>query len=118
MRKLTAIGATLIAWLYATPVSAEKGALALLRECEGREPQGMPEMGLLACATSFSGMLDMHGVMVYVGVRPLFCLPQQGIQNEQAMRIFIRWGQLRPQDLHQTARMGALQSLVQAFPCR
>lgn len=118
MRILPTVAAAIVAALLPAPAGAVTNAIDLLRQCEGREPAGMPELGTLTCATYLSGFLDMHALMVFVGARPLFCPPTQGIQNEQALRIFVRWGQQHPELLHQSARIGAAESLREAFPCR
>jgi hypothetical protein len=96
---------------------AQSPAINLLRQCEGREPTGAPELGVLACAAYLNGFLDMHGLAEGLGARPAFCLPPAGIENEQAVRVFIQWATMHPEQLHESARVSVLVAMARAFPC-
>ena len=100
--------------------SAQQTAIDLLRQCQGREPQQAPEIGLIACASYLSGILDAHAVLS--GIKgglpaPAFCLPAAGISNEQTMRVFIKWADNHPEWLHDSARISVFGALKEAFPC-
>ena len=47
----------------------------------------------------------------------LICLPEEGIQVEQAMLITTKWLRSHPEQLHQGGRESVFIALAQAFPC-
>jgi hypothetical protein len=122
MLRLTGLLLLLAAMLtLASPAIADaeqKSTMDMVRECQGRGPAG--ELGLLACASYLSGMMDLNAVLI--GTKrlpnPVFCIPAAGISNEQAMLVFLKWATEHPEQLHETARMSMLISLSQAFPCQ
>jgi hypothetical protein len=91
----------------------------LLWECEGKQPREMPEAGLISCSRYIDGILDMQAVMMGLGgASPLFCLPKSGVSVDEAMKIFIKWANEHPEELHKTARVSVVVALNAAFPCR
>jgi Rap1a immunity proteins len=77
----------------------------LLWTCEGEVPiKDVPWVGELSCARYIDGILDMQALMVGMGSSPLFCLPPSGVSVDQATKIFIKWTNEHPEQLHETAR--------------
>jgi hypothetical protein len=73
----------------------------------------------LYCIGYVSGFLDGMSVAVTsTGGRQNVCLPQRGITNDQAIRIFVKYLRDNPQTLHETGRMSLYISLAKAFPCK
>lgn len=113
-----------VLFLLAAPSSANAqmtSALDLLRQCEGRASNAPPEYGFLVCASYLLGILDMQALLTgLVGDNGggLFCVPEGGIEGEQALRIYVDWANQNPNQLHETARMGALFAFMSAFPCK
>jgi hypothetical protein len=103
----------------AHPTAAQKRTDQLLWECEGREPlPNVPTVGEAICASYLSGLIDMHAMITGMGWgSPLFCLPDQGISNDQARRIFQKWAHEHLEELQETARGSVLLALKGAFPC-
>lgn len=95
------MGAPTAALLFSVTAAfgEQADAISLLRQCEGEEPQGAGEIGQIACASYLSGVLDMlsfwHSALPENSPA---CLPDQGISNEQAMLIFTKWAQDRPEN--------------------
>lgn len=87
----------------------------LVWECNGISE--LKEFGKLNCARYLDGAMDTHAVMVSAGRAPLFCSPKQGISLDQAMKIFLKWAEKNPEQLHQTARISVILAFVEAFPC-
>jgi len=50
--------------------------------------------------------------------RPLMCLPEGGIPEDQAVRVVVKWMRGHPQDLNRPARILVTIALEQAFPCK
>ena len=48
--------------------------------------------------------------------KPLFCAPT-GVTSDQARKIFLKWMDEHPEDLHEDATPHAVISLMKAFPC-
>jgi Ssp1 endopeptidase immunity protein Rap1a len=91
----------------------------LLLECQGKQPGEIPEAGLLSCSRYIDGILDMQAVMIGLGGSfPLFCLPNPGVSVDEAMKIFIKWADQHPGELHKPARVSVVVALNAAFPCR
>src|SRR5437879_3844042 len=67
--------------------------LELLRQCEGRSPQGLEALGPILCVTYLSGILDGYQVgTIAVDVsRRALCPPIAGIENEQTKLIVEKW---------------------------
>lgn len=49
---------------------------------------------------------------------PLACFPENGLQNSQAIRIVLSYLKSHPEKLHQTKVSLAINSFIDAFPCR
>ena len=94
--------------------------LELLRQCEGRSPQGLEALGPILCVTYLSGILDGYQVrtMEAGGGRQALCPPAAGIENEQTKRLVEKWLRDNPNALAEPARVPAVIALAQAFPCR
>lgn len=100
---------------------AADNAIDLLRQCEGREPAAAPDIGVVACASYLSGFVDAQSMLV--GIRgglkaPIFCLPSQGVSNEELVRVYVKWSTDHPELLHESARVVVLIALRDAFPCQ
>ena len=71
------------------------------------------------CIGYVSGFLDSMSVTVTsTGGRQNVCLPQHGITNDQAIRIFVKFLRENPKTLHESGRMSLYIALAKAFPCR
>jgi hypothetical protein len=95
------------------PLHAEFRGIELLWRCSSEEPDLQ-----LACVGYLSGFMD--GVEINATAtkgRKSFCLPKEGISNDQARRILVKWLEARPKFLHESARVHVLLALKDAFPC-
>ena len=93
-------------------------AQELLWACEGKfVNEAKRIMGMIQCASYISGIID--GVTVagmFAQKRPLFCIPRQGIANDQARLVFIKWANGHPSKLHNRARTSVIIAMAKAFP--
>lgn len=113
--------AMMLAISGAVPPAAEAlTGLELLRQCEGRSPQGLEALGPILCMAYLSGILDGYQVRTMeAGVgRQALCPPTSGIENEQTKLIVEKWLRDHPGDLGEVARVPVVVALAQAFPCR
>ncbi|WP_368671159.1 Rap1a/Tai family immunity protein [Cupriavidus sp. IK-TO18] len=70
------------------------------------------------CIGYISGLLDAIGLAPpKVQGKQALCLPPNGINNEQAIRLIVKWLRENPEGLHQSGRMEAVIALSKAFPC-
>ncbi len=116
---LIAIAVMLVLSADRATASSSQRTDQLLWECTGLTPKNMPEIGKLSCAKYIDGIMDMHSLaMGFRKMPPMFCSPKTGISIDQAMRIFIKWANENPSQLHQSARTSVAISLIKAFPCK
>ena len=99
-------------------MTSDDSTLYLLKECTGREPRPDASVGLLACLNYLDGLLSMHQFLVAGELsRPMFCLPSQGLQLEEVMRVFVKFAEENPTVLHESKTVGAVTALTLAYPC-
>ena len=74
----------------------------------------------LWCIGYVQGFVDSISVMQSLssGNRQTVCLPQRGVANDQAVRIFVKYLRDNPQTLHESGRASLYIALAKAFPCR
>jgi Rap1a immunity proteins len=85
---------------------------------DGKTP-AEAQIGYAQCLGFIDGVLDMHAMMVaFSKSKPQFCLPAQGLSLDQAHKIFVKWANDNPRELHQLARTSVVIALKQAFPCK
>lgn len=76
------------------------------------------------CTGYISGAMDFIALMPAVtgdavtGDRPYVCLPQGGITNEQAARLFVKYLQENTVPLKESVRMTLFIAIVHAYPCK
>ena len=101
----------------ATPAAATMRTDELLWKCRGEDQP--PMIGVSACIGFVSGFIDAFALIdgMTEGRTRFFCLPGRGISNDQAIRIFIKWANEHPGDLHTTARTTLMLALANTFPC-
>ena len=93
----------------------------LVWKCTGKDGRTAAEaqIGQTQCISYIDGILDMHAMMVaFWKSKPQFCLPAQGLSLDQAHKIFVKWANDNPKDMHQLARTSVVLALKQAFPCK
>jgi hypothetical protein len=65
-----------------------------------------------------SGIVDSYRFLSDFNPEIRFiCLPKQGISNEQAVQIIVKWLKNHPDRLHEPAKLLVLEALSGAFPC-
>lgn len=97
----------------ATPIRADQ----LLWGCEGRGSKDEAVLNFLSCIKYISGVIDGFQVMARVSDTKIICMPKTGISNDQAVKLFVKWINERPEQMHQTARTELLVMLRTTFPC-
>lgn len=96
----------------------------LLRACntiiqaeEGKEV-AMGDQLLSLYWTGYLGGFNDAAVLIDTAVsHGIYCVPSQGIENDQLVRVVKKYLDEHPEDLHLTARILVLLALREAFPC-
>ena len=92
---------------------------AAVKQADGGRLSDDETVQSLYCIGYVSGFLDAMSVTVSTtGGRQNVCLPQRGITNDQAIRVFVKFLRENPQTLHESGRMSLYISLSRAFPCK
>ena len=118
-----AISVILLALAFPTAGQAYSG-LELLRGCTAILAPERPTdtdavVGMFRCSGYLAGIVDANAIVSGMRGKPaaLFCLPDTGLENEQVIRIVVKYLNDHPEHLHEQARMGAIIALRLAFPC-
>ena len=96
----------------------------LLRACntiiqaeEGKEV-AMGDRLLSLYWTGYLGGFNDAAVLIDTAIsHGIYCVPAQGIENDQLVRVVKKYLDEHPEDLHQSARILILFALREAFPC-
>ena len=68
--------------------------------------------------TGYLGGFNDAAVLIDTAVsHGIYCVPSQGIENDQLVRVVKKYLDEHPEDLHLTARILVLLALREAFPC-
>jgi hypothetical protein len=113
--------------LVATSASSRPkypNGIDLLRSCqyavglaEDKELKTEEMVQATYCTGYVSGILDGLGLMGWKGGATRVCVPKDGISNEQAIRIIVKYLKDNPKSLSETGRMVVVISIAEAFPC-
>jgi len=98
----------------------EQSGLEFLRECNGTfsDDEVGKKLMKFYCLGYISGITDAQTIIG--GVNPgskIFCPPSEGLENEQSLRIIIKWLEDHPEQLHMSARISVFIALSKALPC-
>ena len=92
---------------------------AAVKQQDGVSVSDQEMIESLWCIGYVSGFVDSLSISQSTGGgRQTVCLPQQGISNDQAIRIFVKYLRDNPGTLHETGRVLLYIALAKAFPCR
>ena len=69
------------------------------------------------CFGFFSGILSANAIATGVLGSPLFCTPRDGISLDQAIKVYLKYAQDHPEQLHESARSTVVVAFRLAFPC-
>ena len=98
---------------------SDKTGVEFLRECEGRHEE-FGRVGIITCAVYLAGFVDSERIIspfVLLSGQRAFCLPEEGLENEQIRLVVTKWLRENPQELHTSARVSIFVALKRAFPC-
>lgn len=91
---------------------------AALKIDEGATLPPEDQYAAVGCTGYVSGFLDgMSLASTSAKAQRAVCLPDRGISNDQAMRIFVKYLRDNPEILHQSGRMSFYIALARSFPC-
>jgi Rap1a immunity proteins len=91
---------------------------AAVKQSDGAKLNSGEELGALYCGSYIGGFLDAMSLASTLSKgNKIVCTPEQGITNDQAARIFVKYLRETPETLHQTGRMSLYVALAKAFPC-
>lgn len=111
----------------AAPIYAdENSGSALLKNCGATVKQAdggilneEESIGAVYCAGYLSGFVDSHVMETNAKPKkPLYCLPEDGIKNEQMARILTAYFKKHPERLQESARLHVVSLLIKNFPCK
>jgi hypothetical protein len=92
---------------------------ALLPMEEKVKLSGADHIGIGLCLGFMQGITTAN--MTYhamTGKEVLFCLPDEGISNEQAARIVVKYLKDHPEKLHEMEAFIAFDAFRKTFPCK
>jgi len=117
----------IVALLFAgtTAHASTKTGAELLRECsatlkasDGGKLTMSETLEATLCLGYVSGFLDAIPVAITTTrARPNICPPEQGITNDQAVRLVVKYLRANPDKLHESGRMSLYIVLAKTFPC-
>jgi hypothetical protein len=77
------------------------------------------------CSGYVAGVMDANNALMNSvaavkdgPIRPMYCLPSEGIEVGQAVRITVKWLKAHPEKLHLQGDALVWMSLTDAFPCQ
>lgn len=119
MKRLLIIAVILDA-LHSPAVAQEFTALNLIRQCEGKAPAALLDLGPAFCGIYAKGLADMHAFLTdeNLPVEPTlkwYCAP--ALATDQVIRVLNKYAADHPEALHNTARTFFLTAMAKAFPC-
>src|SRR5206468_10816484 len=102
-------------WIADTVVMGEQTMAQLVQLCKPVTPG---TTGAALCVAYFRGFLDRQILVQLANESRLhkMCLPD-GITTEQAIKVFLKWADAHPAELHEPAAFHLGRSLIAAFPC-
>jgi hypothetical protein len=69
------------------------------------------------CAGYLNGINDTHILFQTILETQFYCLPENGIETGQLIRVSIKWLEANPETLHETFRSVFVAVMKDAFPC-
>lgn len=104
----------------ATPVAAQERAEELLWNCSGKAAGNAVEKEArrLHCIGYLQGANDMLRLLNDFLKANLVCAPDEGLSNDQVVRIVMKWIEDNPEKMHIPGRTAVLMALMKAFPCK
>jgi hypothetical protein len=100
-------GSELLRACTATVVQADGGQLTVEQSVQS-----------IWCSGYVGGFLDGLAVMGWKGGSAKVCLPREGIENDQAIRIIVKYLRDNPAMLHQSGRVLIVVAIAEAFRCK
>jgi hypothetical protein len=70
------------------------------------------------CTGYIGGFLDGLALMGWKGATTKVCLPKNGIENDQAARVLVKYLKAHPEFLHESGRASLIVALGEAFACK
>jgi hypothetical protein len=92
---------------------------AAVKQQDGLNVSDDEMFAALWCIGYVQGFVDAVSVtQTLVRSGRSLCFPQQGVSNDQAIRVFVKYLRENPQVLHESGRTSLVISLAQTFPCK
>jgi len=92
---------------------------AALKQADGGSLAAEEAAPAIYCVSYVAGFLDGMSLATGTsGAKRNVCLPERGISNDQAIRIFVKFLREHPEGLHESGRSSLYISLARAFPCK
>ena len=117
--------AALVAYPLAVGAQIQDGAWflrtcgAALKQADGKQVPDEEAVGALYCLSYLSGFADATSLgNSNTKGKPLICLPDKGVSNDQALRVFVKYLRDNPGQLHESGRTSLYIALAKTFPCR
>jgi len=70
------------------------------------------------CAGYLNGMNDTFILFQTMSETQFYCLPENGIETGQLIRVSVKWLEANPEVLHETFRSLFVSIMKNAFPCK
>lgn len=91
---------------------------AAVKQSDGGKLTQEEGLGAIYCGSYIGGFLDAMSLTTTLNKgNRIVCVPEQGITNDQAARILVKYLRENPKTLHESGRMSLYIALQKAFPC-
>lgn len=91
---------------------------AAMRQADGAELSIEDSAQALWCIGYVGGFIDGLAVLGWRGGAVKVCLPPDGIELDQAIRIVVKYLRANPERLHESGRAALVVSIAQALACK
>jgi hypothetical protein len=122
--KASMAGLTMLACVCSAPSSFAVNGNDILRNCKplldgfNSDSADVKEtMDAAHCAGMVTGFNDMAVLVGQIVKREVYCVPKEGLEAGQVIRVYMKWLEDHPAELHDTARILFLQAMRESFPC-
>lgn len=96
-----------------------KNCASVVKQADGGNLSEEESLGAVYCAGYLAGFSDSHVMETTAKPKkPIYCLPTDGVKNDQMARILTAYFKKHPERLQESARLHVVSVLISTFPCK